>query len=285
MNQSSQPPPRGNGADPRGPRSGAPSQIGGLLGRGAVGTVPLERALSKRGICSRGQARVYIAEGRIEVDGVVCRDPLMAVHPERVALRLDGADRADVAPRLIALHKPRSVLTTRVDPKGRPTVYDALDAELGWLGPVGRLDFATSGLLLLTNDTRLADALTDPRTGIEREYVATVRGRFDEDASRRLCEGVVDAGERLGAQDVRIEKVSGRESRLRLILQEGRNREVRRMCAAVGHPVQRLLRVRYGPIALDELAPGAWREEPIERLRAFVAAARRGVGADPPPRR
>lgn len=236
--------------------------------------MPLERALSKRGICSRGQARGYIAEGRVEVDGVVCRDPLQPVVPERVVLRLDGAEQASTTPRLIALHKPRSVLTTRADPQGRATVYGLLDPALGWLGPVGRLDFATSGLLLLTNDTRLADALTDPRTGVEREYVATVRGRVEVATIERLRAGVADEGETLRAQDVMVEKASGRESRLRLVLQEGRNREVRRMCAAIGHPVLRLVRVRYGPIVLGDLAPGAWREEPIETLRAFVAATR-----------
>ena len=238
--------------------------------------MPLERALSKRGICSRGQAREHILAGRVDVDGVVCVDPLAAVHPERVALRLDGTDATATTPRLIALHKPRSVMTTRIDPQGRPTVYDALDPGLGWIGPVGRLDFATSGLLLLTNDTRLADTLTDPRTGIEREYVATVRGRVDDTVALRLMDGVEDGGERLGAACVFIEKASGRESRLRLVLREGRNREVRRMCAAVGHPVTRLLRTRYGPILLGDLAPGAWREESIEALRAFVAASARG---------
>lgn len=250
----------------------------GMLGRGAPGTVPLNRALSKLGVCSRTQAARWIAEGRVEVDGAVVRDPDRAVRPETARIVVDGAEVGAATPRLVLLYKPRGVVTTRSDPNGRRTVYDLLPPELGWLVPVGRLDYATSGLLLLTNDTRLADALTDPARGVEREYVVLVRGAVEDDALAAMRRGVDDRGEVLAADAVRVEKVSGKESRLRLVLREGKNREVRRLCAAVGHPVQRLLRVRYGGFSLQGMVPEQWLELDVAQGWASVeAGARTGV--------
>lgn len=266
------PPPRPPRRPPRS-HSGRPARTSGgsgLLGRGGPGTVPLCRALSKLGVCSRKEAERWVAAGRVAVDGVVARDAEQPVHPERAAITVDGQAVGAATPRLVLLYKPRGVVTTRDDPRGRPTVYGLLPAALGWLVPVGRLDFATSGLLLLTNDTRLADALADPRHGVEREYVVLVRGEVDEAAVARLQAGVVDRGETLAADDVRVDKRSGKESRLRLVLREGKNREVRRLCAAVGHPVQRLLRVRYGAFSLEGMEPGQWRELPLEAGWASV---------------
>ncbi len=247
-----------------------------------AGHVPLERALSKLGICSRTEAARWIAAGRVSVDGALCRDASRAVVPERMVIAIDGRPFAQAEKVLIALHKPRGVVTTRSDPRGAPTVYDLLMDLATWVVPVGRLDQATSGLLLLTNDTKLANALTDPASGVERAYVATVRGRAGDDLPGRLCAGLVEGGELLWASTAAVGKASGRESRLHLILQQGRNREVRRLCQAAGHPVTRLLRVRYGPFELGALSPGQWRVEPIAEAWAFL---RRATGRPQAPSR
>jgi len=149
-------------------------------------------------------------------------------------------------------------------------VFDLLDEVPTPVMPVGRLDMATSGLLILTNDTRFADWLTDPESGVPRIYLVTVEGRVDAQTTRALTTGVRVDGERLIAEGAEIRKASSRESHLVLTLTEGRNREVRRMLKAVGHPVTRLRRVQYGGLELGTLAPGAWREvRPEELRRAF----------------
>jgi 23S rRNA pseudouridine2605 synthase len=243
-------------------------------------TVPLERALSKLGVATRSEARTLIAGGRVRVDGRVIRDPLASVTPERITLEIDG--RSVAAPRrvTIALHKPRGVVTTRHDPQGRMTVYDLLRECRDHVIPVGRLDYATSGLILLTNDTRLADWLTDPANEVPRVYLVTVRGRVASHDAVRLEEGIaVPAPARsrlqmevLCARSVRIRKASNRETHLIIELTEGRNREIRRLLAAVGHEVTQLRRVQFGRITLGDLAPGAWRRiNDAELQRAFGA--------------
>jgi 23S rRNA pseudouridine2605 synthase len=229
--------------------------------------VPLERAVSKLGLASRTQARALIAEGRITVDGVRVTEPGTLVVPERVAIAIDGAAARIPRPFTIVLHKPRGVVTTRSDPEGRKTVFDLIADVPVPVMPVGRLDLATSGLLILTNDTRLADWLTDPGSGVPRVYLVTVKGRVDDTTAATLMRGIRADGERLTAAAAVIRKTSARESHLVLTLTEGRNREVRRMLAAVGHPVTRLRRVEYGGLGLGTLAPGAWREVPADELR------------------
>lgn len=224
------------------------------------GQVPLERALSKLGLATRTQARQWIEAGRVAVDGKVQTNPQWGIVPERAQIAIDGAVAEPVAvTKVLALHKPRGVLTTRVDPQGRKTVYDLLTSVSDHLIPVGRLDQATSGLLLLTNHTRLHDRLLDPRLGLERVYVVVVEGRVEEQELPRILAGVTDQGERLQADAAELRKASGRESTLVLTLREGRNREVRRLCAALGHPVTKLKRVRYGPVELGDLPVGQWR--------------------------
>ena len=224
------------------------------------GQVPLERALSKLGLATRTQARQWIAEGRVAVDGRVQTDPLWGVIPERVRIDIDGAATVRMTEtKVLALHKPRGVLTTRTDPQGRKTVYDLLTDVPDHLIPVGRLDQATSGLLLLTNHTRLHDRLLDPQLGLERVYLAVVEGRVEQQDLPLYLAGVLDQGVRLQAHAVELRKSSGRESTLLLTLCEGRNREVRRLCATLGHPVSKLKRVRYGPVELGDLPIGQWR--------------------------
>jgi 23S rRNA pseudouridine2605 synthase len=221
--------------------------------------VHLNRLLSKRGILTRSQANAAILAGRVAVNGRIVRDPGKPVD-ESARIELD-AQAAAVQPwRTILFHKPRGVITTRHDPEGRTTIYDVLGEAARGLVPVGRLDWATSGLLLLTSDTQLAERLTDPRSAVPRVYTVTVRGRVALEGCERLKHGIVDNGERLQANEVTLRKSSGRESQLVMTLTEGKNREIRRLCEAIGHPVTRLKRVAFGALTLGDLAPGEWRE-------------------------
>jgi 23S rRNA pseudouridine2605 synthase len=222
--------------------------------------VSLERALSKLGLATRREARELILAGRVSIDGRQVRDPGLPVVPERIAVTIDGlVQEAPDTAITIALHKPRGVVTTRRDPEGRPTVYDLLDGHDAHVVPVGRLDLATSGLLLLTNDTRFADWLTDPANAVPRVYLVTVRGRFTPEKASAIAHGLHDGGDWLQAQSITIRKASGRESHLVIELAEGKNREIRRLLAAVDHEVIRLRRVQIGGLTLDDLPPGGWR--------------------------
>jgi 23S rRNA pseudouridine2605 synthase len=230
--------------------------------------VGLARALSKLGIATRSEAIALVLDGRVRVDGAVERDPGRRVVPESATMAIDGETRSRAPACTIALHKPRGVVTTKRDPEGRPTVYALIAGAGPGLAPVGRLDLASSGLLLCTNDTQLAAWLTDPTSGVEREYAVTVRGRVDAARAASLSRGLDVDGERLQAASVDVRKASGRESHLRVVLTEGRNREIRRLFAAIGHEVTRLVRVRIGGLGLGTLAAGCWRVVSKERLRA-----------------
>jgi 23S rRNA pseudouridine2605 synthase len=232
------------------------------------GRVPLERALSKLGLASRSEARRLVAEGRVRVHGRPADDPLLPVVPERASIEVDGVAAKRGERIVVALHKPRGVLTSARDPEGRPTVFDLLPPSLHHLVPVGRLDAASTGLLLFTNDTRLADRLTDPAEGLPRVYLATVRGEVGDEEVGRLLGGIEVDGETLGAAEARVRKRSHRESHLVLVLKEGKNREIRRMMKALGHEVTALKRVSFAGIELGELLPGRFRfvsEEELER--------------------
>jgi 23S rRNA pseudouridine2605 synthase len=232
--------------------------------------VPLARALSKLGLASRAQAVALILAGRVQVDGVAVADPGRLVVPERVSIAVDGRTAEPATALTIAFHKPRGMVTTRYDLRGRPTVFAAIAAAGRGLSPVGRLDLASSGLLLCTTDTQFAAWLTDPASAVEREYVVTVRGPVAPDDAARLVHGLVVDGERLRAARVDIRKASRRETHLVVTLTEGRNREIRRLFAVIGHEVTRLHRIRIGDVRLGALAPGAWRIISEEsRRRAF----------------
>jgi 23S rRNA pseudouridine2605 synthase len=233
------------------------------------GTVPLVRALSKLGLASRTQTAEWIKAGRLAVNGRVCRDANLAVVPERDRFALDGAELVQQVRTCIALHKPKGYVTTRSDEKGRKTVFDLLPASLQHLHAIGRLDMHTSGLLLLTNDTRLSSYLTDPANAVPREYAVSVDGKVSEETLQRVLRGVEDDGELLLASAVRIRKLSGRESHLFVTLHEGRNRELRRLFKAVGHEVNKLKRLAFGAIALGELESGKYRELQLEELSAL----------------
>ena len=186
--------------------------------------MPLARAISKLGIASRTQAIDAILAGRVTVGGRVITEPGHPINPERARIEIDGDATGPAAWRAILLNKPRGVVTTRRDPEGRKTIYGVLGDLGGWMAPVGRLDAATSGVLLLTNDTKFADWLMDPGNGVVRVYRVTVRGRVSEDEGLGLEKGVVDRGETLRAEQVTIRKASARETHLIVRLTEGRNR-------------------------------------------------------------
>jgi 23S rRNA pseudouridine2605 synthase len=246
------------------------------------GEVALNRALSKLGLASRAEATRLIRDGRVTVAGTVVRDPLTPVTPERAAIAVDGQAATAADWRALLLHKPRGVVTTRSDPAGRPTVFDVAGAPAAGLVAVGRLDLATSGLLLLTFDTRLAAWITDPANRVPRVYLVTVRGALAEDARARLEAGVAAGGERLAADAVTVRKRSQRETHLVVRLTEGRNREVRRLFAAVGHEVTRLKRVALGGLELGALAPGASRPLGADELRAAFPGAPVATGLRAP---
>ena len=244
-----------------------------MEGRRRPGHVSLERALSKLGLASRSEAREMIRGGRVAVDGRTETDPLLEVVPERIRVEIDGRSASRSEPLTVLLHKPRGVVTTRSDPEGRPTVYGCLEGLDAHVIPVGRLDAATSGLLLLTNDTRFADWVTDPRNEVPRVYLVTVRGELSDDTARRLEEGIEESGERLAASRAAIRKRSKRETHLVVELTEGKNREIRRMLAAAGHEVTRLRRVSFGGLELGDLAPRKWRAIPVDELRGAFPGA------------
>lgn len=238
-----------------------------------MGRVALERALSKLGLASRTQGRALILDGQVEVDGRIERDPEKWVVPERIVVRISGQQMVRELRRVIAFHKPRGLVTTRSDERGRPTIYSVMSEKESRLIAVGRLDLATSGLLLLTNDTRLSAWLTDPENAVPRVYLVSVRGELTDDVLARLRDGVEDGGEILHASSIQIRKRSGRETHLIVELKEGKNREIRRLFLSAGHEVTQLKRVSFGGIALGELESGKWRElTDLELTHAFPGA-------------
>ncbi len=231
----------------------------------------LQKVLAVRGWGSRRLCEDMISAGRVTVNGEVAVLG-RRVDPDHDTVEVDGVP-IGVKPGLVyyLLNKPEGVVTTAYDPQGRPTVVQLVPGEPR-VYPVGRLDQGTEGLLLLTNDGDLAHRLAHPSHGVEKEYLAEVEGRPSAGAVRRLREGVeLDDGVTAPA------KVSQPEpSVLRITIHEGRNRQVRRMCEAVGHPVTRLVRVRIGPLRDATLTPGAWRELTLAEVRSLVEAASGG---------
>ena len=234
----------------------------------------LQKVLARVGFGSRRRGEELIEGGKVTINGVV------ATLGDRVDVDVDVVEvegtRIGIAPGLVhyLLNKPAGVVTTAADTHGRRTVVELVPPEPR-VFPVGRLDRDTEGLLLLTNDGDLAHRLTHPRFGVEKEYVAQVEGAPSRQALRRLREGVeLDDGLTAPA------KASlGADGLLRLVIHEGRNRQVRRMCEAIGHPVVRLVRTRIGPLVDRTLAPGDWRTLTIDEVRALERAVLNPEGA------
>jgi len=239
--------------------------------------VRLQKLLAAAGLASRRAAEEWLRAGRVTLNGRVARLGESA-DPARDAVALDGRPIARAAREYWILHKPAGVLTSRGDPRGRPTVMDLLPSRRGAsVFPVGRLDRDTEGLLLLTNDGELAHALLHPSFASEREYAVRVRGRFGSAAARRLESGILLDGVRTAPARVAGRRLAaGADATdFRLTLCEGRKRQIRRSCAALGHPVLRLVRVRMGPLRLGALAPGDARRLGAAELRSLREHAER----------
>lgn len=233
----------------------------------------LQKFLSRAGAASRREAEALMVQGRVRVNGDVVTTLGSKVDPARDVVELDGRRVELEAPRWVAFHKPPGVLTTRDDPEDRATVYDEVPPELRTLKYVGRLDMDTEGLLLLSNQGDLMHRLLHPSSEVEREYEVQVVGVPTPQVLDRLTRGVeLDDGP-ARAHAVEMVRRLGPGSVLRLVLVEGRKREVRRMLDAVGHPVRRLVRRRFGPIALGALEPGAWRDLTDDEVEALARAA------------
>lgn len=224
-------------------------------------TVSLARALSKLGYCSRKEAVRLIEARRVIVDGRLATSPGRRIDPAKSRIAVDEVPVTRRGESLvIALHKPTGFITSRVDPAGRPTVYDLLRDVPDWVFPVGRLDRDTSGLLLLTNDHRLGHRLTDPEAHVAKTYHALVKGVPDRSALRALSEGGrLPDGTVCRPAQVRSLGVTRTGSWLEIVLTEGKNRQVRKMCQSVGHDVKTLARVRIGGLGLGRLPSGHWR--------------------------
>ena len=229
----------------------------------------IQKYLSQAGVASRREGEVMILQGRVTVNGEVIRTLGSKIVPGRDRVELDGNPVGKAQRRWVLFHKPRGAVTTRKDPEGRQTVFDLLPPWAGDLRYVGRLDLLTEGLLLLTNEGEVLHRLTHPSFEVEREYEVWVQDRPSQGALRHLRRGVeLEDGM---ARAARVEvKGKGRDGVLvSLVLREGRNREVRRLMEAVGHPVLRLRRVRYGPIHLGSLGPGEWRNLTKTEIRVL----------------
>lgn len=239
--------------------------------------VRLQKYLSRAGVSSRREGERLIAEGRVSIDGEIVTELGVRVVPGAQQVRVDGEPVEPRSLRWIALYKPVGYLSTRQDERGRQTLYDLLPERHHDLSYVGRLDLLSEGLLILTNEGELIHRLQHPRYEIARRYQVEVEGRVAAEEADRLEEGVELEDGLARAEDVQVVDGAGRTS-IRLTLREGRNREVRRMLAAIDHRIERLVRISYGPIELGELEPGSWRELTAAELRAL----RKAVGLGEP---
>jgi 23S rRNA pseudouridine2605 synthase len=237
------------------------------------GGVRLQKVLAAAGVGSRRHCEELIGEGRVEVDGETVRRFGARVDPEHQVIRVDGKripSRQDLV--YLAFNKPAGVLTAMSDDRGRPTITDYLGDRAERLFHVGRLDYDTEGLMLLTNDGELAHRLAHPRYGVLKTYLAEIPGPIPKDLGRRLMTGVELEDGVATADRFRVMDRSGKRVLVEITLHEGRKRIVRRMLAEAGHPVQRLVRTDVGPIRLGRLKPGAVRELTTAEIGELYAA-------------
>jgi pseudouridine synthase len=240
-----------------------------------VREVRLQKILSQAGVASRRAAERLIVDGRVTINGRTVRELGTKADLSVDDIRVDGRRIKRVERlRYILLNKPAGYVTTRSDPQRRPTVIDLVETVREYVYPVGRLDYDTEGLLLLTNDGALAAGLSHPRHGIERTYEVHVTGTPDAPTLDRLRSGVPLDGRFTLPADVKLlrGRRGERQSVLVMTIREGRNRQIRRMCEAVGHPVRALARVRIGPLTDRRLKPGQWRDLTNEEIRVLKKA-------------
>lgn len=237
-------------------------------------TVRLNKFLSLAGVASRREADRWIVQGRVSVNNKIVDELGFKIDEERDVVQVDGRKvQVKPTPVYILLNKPAGHLVTLKDPFRRPVVRSLLPASLGRVFPVGRLDLESEGLLVLTNDGELAHRLSHPRFGVKKVYLVKVKGEPNKEVLSRLERGIYLEGRKTAPAKAALLAPGQKSSWLRLELQEGRKREVREMCAAVGHPVQELRRVEYAGLVLKGLKPGQWRHlgpPEVRRLKALV---------------
>jgi len=237
-------------------------------------TVRLNKFLSLAGVASRREADRWIVQGRVSVNNKIVDELGFKIDEERDVVQVDGRKvQVKPTPVYILLNKPAGYLVTLKDPFRRPVVRSLLPASLGRVFPVGRLDLESEGLLVLTNDGELAHRLSHPRFGVKKVYLVKVKGEPNKEVLSRLERGIYLEGRKTAPAKAALLAPGQKSSWLRLELQEGRKREVREMCAAVGHPVQELRRVEYAGLVLKGLKPGQWRHlgpPEVRRLKALV---------------
>jgi 23S rRNA pseudouridine2605 synthase len=222
--------------------------------------VSLVRALSKLGYCSRTRAVELIQQGRVQVNQTVEVALSRWIDLNRDLIQVDGKPITAAEKIYLMLNKPRGLITTLNDEKGRETIFNCLnDPKLPWISPVGRLDKASEGLLLLTNDTRWAAAILNPASHLDKTYHVQIRGKLDQEMLNTFKRGIVEQGELLKAKEIKIIRQGSKNCWLEIVLDEGRNRQLRRMFQAVDFPVLRLIRIAVGPIALGDLKKGEYR--------------------------
>ena len=230
----------------------------------------LERVLSKAGIGSRTQARSWIHAGRVTVNGRVTENPDLWIEFARDRVLFDGKPLAARERLYILLYKPAGYITTFKDPEGRPTVYDLIQDVDTFVSPVGRLDLDTSGLLILTNDTRLSEHLTNPDRGVAKTYLVKCSSILSDEALEQLRNGVELSDGPTRPASIRRVRDSGRYSHIEITIHEGRNRQVRRMIEAIGSKVLKLVRIRIGPVGIGDLKIGKWRELTADELKSLA---------------
>lgn len=242
----------------------------------ADGKQRLQRVLAAAGLGSRRQCEEFITAGRVEVDGQIVDRLGSTVDPKTSKIFVDGTRLQMPKPVYFVLHKPAGVVTTNRDPMGRPRVIDLIPPEFR-VFPVGRLDRNSEGLILLTNDGALADQLTHPRYGVLKVYHVTVAGQVTPEAMRKMREGIYIAEGRVSVDGAKIRKARSRATDMEISLREGKNREIRRILARLGHKVQHLRRVAIGPLRLGQLPSGAYRQLGFEEIKKLKAEAEAGA--------
>jgi 23S rRNA pseudouridine2605 synthase len=230
----------------------------------------LQKYLAEAGLASRRASESLIRAGRVAVNDKIVTTLGLRINPDLDRVKVDGNPVRLRSKLYVALHKPAGYVSTRRDPQSRKTVLDLLPREWARLYPVGRLDYQTEGLMFLTNDGEFCLRLTHPRHAVPRKYIAEVQGPIALENLARLTRGIEDCGEQLRAESARLLRSNNLRSRIELVLREGKNREVRRLLAAIGLEVLHLRRVQIGPIKIGELPPGRWRVLTRAEIRALL---------------
>jgi 23S rRNA pseudouridine2605 synthase len=238
--------------------------------------IGLARALSKLGYCSRSKASELIRASRVGLNGALRRDPETPVQLGKDRIEVDGQAVAASSKVYVMMNKPRGIVTTAADEKGRDTIYSLIDDDLPWVAPVGRLDKASEGLLLLTNDSEWAAKITAPETHLHKSYHVQIGAVADNALLQSLERGVKSEGEKLRVKRVAILRQGERNSWLEIVLDEGKNRHIRRMLEGLGVEVLRLVRVAIGPLQLGNLAKSATRRLTNEEKDSLDAVMKAG---------